>query len=72
MENQVPITEPEKESVYQRLQRRVRESHNEERCAWLALVQRVAPDTLPRLQEIDEIAVLRSAVEEVLVERLKR
>lgn len=84
MENEVPITEPEKESVYQRLKRQLvdegrqaglrdgrRTAREDERHALLKLVKRVAPDTLPRMQEIEEIEVLRVAVEDVLAERTK-
>lgn len=76
----MPIPEPEKESVYQRFKRQLvdearqeweRTAREDERRTLLKLIQRFVPDTLPRMQEIDEIEVLRSTVEEVLAERLK-
>ncbi|TVR04974.1 MAG: hypothetical protein EA398_00760 [Deltaproteobacteria bacterium] len=72
MDNQIPHTGTEKESVYQRLRRELRKEVLDEereflaREALLSLAARLAPDSVSELREIADFNTLELAVEEAI------
>jgi hypothetical protein len=74
MDNQFPVSAPEKETASQQVRREGREEGREEgeRHALLAVAARFAPDALPTLSGITELDALRRAVDETLSRTLKR
>ena len=74
MDNQFPVSAPEKETASQQVRREGREEGREEgeRHTLLAVAARFAPDALPTLGGITELDTLRRAVDEALSRTLGR
>ena len=75
MNEQLPITTAEQETNYQRITRITREAERlearqEARTVLLELVSRYAPERLAELQQVDDINVLREALDQAIQQRL--
>jgi hypothetical protein len=71
MNEQLPVTTAEQETNYQRITRITREAALQEgRTALLELVSRYAPERLAELQQVDDMNVLREALDQAIQQRL--
>ena len=75
MNEQIPVTTAEQETNYQRITRITREAAllevRQEVCAiLLELVSRYAPERLAELQQVDDMNVLREALDQAIQQRL--
>jgi hypothetical protein len=71
MNEQLPVTTAEQETNYQRITRITREAALQEgRAALLELVSRYAPERLAELQQVDDMNVLREALDHAIQQRL--
>jgi hypothetical protein len=75
MNEQLPVTTAEQETNYQRITRIIREAERlearqEARTALLELVSRYAPERLAELQQVDDMNVLREALDQAIQQRL--
>ena len=71
MNEQIPVTTAEQETNYQRITRITREAALQEgRTALLELVSRYAPERLAELQQVDDMNVLREALDQAIQQRL--
>ena len=71
MNEQIPVTTAEQETNYQRITRITREAALQEgRTALLELVSRYAPERLTELQQVDDMNVLREALDQAIQQRL--
>jgi hypothetical protein len=75
MNERIPVTTAEQETNYQRITRITREAAllevRQEVCAiLLELVSRYAPERLAELQQVDDMHVLREALDQAIQQRL--
>ena len=75
MNEQIPVTTAEQETNYQRITRITREAERlearqEARTVLLELVSRYAPERLAELQQVDDMNVLREALDQAIQQRL--